>query len=100
MKRTLGSRPLERRMQRLEEARGVRPNPNYPHLIVIHFVSAIEGRPAGREVAYAKLSGGDRTWHRRPDETEDEFEARVQAEARAEGMPVTVLLSEADDMLL
>lgn len=100
MKRTLGSRPLERRMQRLEEARGVRPDPHYPHLIVIRFVSAIEGRPSGREVASAELRGGGRTWHRRPDETEEAFEARVKAEARAEGMLVTVLLSEADDMLL
>ena len=96
MKRTLGSRPLERRMQRLEEARGVRPNPNYPHLIVIHFVSAIEGRPAGREVAYAKLSGGDRTWHRRLDETEEAFKVRVKAEAKEDGKPVTVMLFEED----
>ena len=96
MKRTLGSRPLERRMQRLEEARGVRPDPHYPHLIVIRFVSAIEGRPSGREVASAELRGGGRTWHRRPDETEDAFKARVEAEAKEEGMLVTVLLYEED----
>jgi hypothetical protein len=99
MKR-LGSRTLERRLTRIETTRGVRPDPHYPHLIVIRFVSAIEGRPSGREVASAELRGGGRTWHRRPDETEEAFEARVKAEARAEGMLVTVLLSEADDMLL
>ena len=100
MKRPLG-RTLARRMQRLEEARGVRPDPAFPHLIVVHFVSPDpkDGSPQ-REPNYARLHGGDREWHRGPDESEEAFEARIRAEARAEGRLVTVFLSAADDMLL
>ena len=99
MKRPLG-RTLARRMQRLEEARGVSPDPHFPHLIIVHFVSRAKDGGPRPEPNYAKLRDGDREWHRGPDETGDAFEARIRAEAQAEGRLVTVFLSATDDMLL
>ena len=84
-------RTLSRRLQRIETARGVRPDPNQLHIIVIHFVS-----PDQREMSHAKLHGGDRTWHRGPEESEEAFTARVEAEAREEGRLVTVFMSATD----
>ena len=99
MKRPLG-RTLARRMQRLEEARGVRPDPAFPHLIVVHFVSPDpkDGSPR-REPNYARLRNGDREWHRGPDESEEAFEERIRAEAREEGRINTVFISDADARL-
>jgi hypothetical protein len=98
MKR-LGNRILERRLQRIETARGVRPDPHFPHLVIVHFVKPAKDGGPKPEPNFARLHNGDREWHRGTDESEEEFMARIEAEARGEGLITTVFVSDDDARL-